>query len=317
MTWNIKEVDRVEILTLQDNYFDALSGDSNAIVSRALPIKDMEVKNTILAEHGFSALVTVYAGGRSRSLLFDFGFSEFGAAFNADTLDVDLTPVEALVLSHGHLDHAGGLNKLVEMTGRADLPLYVHPAAFRNPRYIKLSEDLKFNFPAFTREKADDAGVKLTVTEDPVLLLDDTVLFLGDIPRRTDFEKGAPNFFYRENDEEQWDPIDDDTGIAMRVKGQGLVVLSGCAHAGIINTVEHAKDLTGENNVYAVMGGFHLTGPAMAPLIEPTLAGLKEIAPRYIVPTHCTGRAAVQAIELAFPDGFLLNMAGTKMTFAA
>jgi 7,8-dihydropterin-6-yl-methyl-4-(beta-D-ribofuranosyl)aminobenzene 5'-phosphate synthase len=95
------------------------------------------------------------------------------------------------------------------------------------------------------------------------------------------------------------------------------VVLSGCAHAGIINTVDHAKNLTGESNVYAVMGGFHLTGPAMAPLIEPTLAGLKEIGPRYIVPTHCTGRDATMAIEKAFPDGFLLNMAGTKMSFAA
>ena len=317
MTWDIKEVDRVEILTLQDNYFDALSGDSNAVVGRALPIKDMEVKNTILAEHGFSAVVTVYTGDQPRSLLFDFGFSEFGAAFNADSLDVDLTPVETLVLSHGHLDHVGGMKKLVEMTGKTDLPLIVHPAAFRNPRYIKLSEEVQFNFPAFTKEKADEAKVKLTMTQNPVKLLDDTVLFLGEIPRQTDFEKGAPNFFYRENDEEKLDPIDDDTGIVVKVKGQGLVVLSGCAHAGIINTVAHAKNLTGENRVYSIMGGFHLTGPAMAPLIEPTLAGLKEIAPQYIVPTHCTGRDATMAIEKAFPDGFLLNMAGTKMTFAA
>ena len=108
-TLPIKAVDRVEILTLQDNTIDLVQQDNNAMVQRAMPLVGMEVKNSILAEHGFSSLITVTDGNRSRCMLFDFGFSEQGAAQNADALGADLTAVEAMALSHGHLDHVGGI----------------------------------------------------------------------------------------------------------------------------------------------------------------------------------------------------------------
>ena len=317
MKMDIQEVDRVEILTLQDNYFDALIGDSNAVVQRALPIKDMAIKNTILAEHGFSSVVTVTRGDVSQSLIFDFGFSEFGAAFNAEALDADLTQVDALALSHGHLDHVGGLKKLVEKTGKTNLPLAAHPTAFREERYLKLSDEIKFSFPSPSRAQVTAAGVNLVETKEPCFLLGEQILFLGEIPRRTDFEKGAPNFFYSQDGVEHWDPIEDDTALVMNVRGRGLVILSGCAHSGIINTVNYARELTGRDLIQAVMGGFHLTGPALAPLIEPTVSGLKEINPRYVIPTHCTGRTAAMRIEQEFPEGFLLNMAGTRLIFSA
>ena len=131
MTINLNAVDRLEILTLQDNYIDVAAMDSTEMVHRAMPLKDGQIKNSILAEHGFSALVSVSAGNVSRSVLFDFGFSEHGAAINADALNVDLSQVEALVLSHGHMDHFGGLLSLFEKVGNKKLDLFLHPTVFQ------------------------------------------------------------------------------------------------------------------------------------------------------------------------------------------
>jgi 7,8-dihydropterin-6-yl-methyl-4-(beta-D-ribofuranosyl)aminobenzene 5'-phosphate synthase len=317
MTLLLKEVDKVEILTLQDNYIDVAAMDSTEIVQRALPVKDMEVKNSILAEHGFSALVNLSTDDQSRSILFDFGFSEHGAAFNADALDLDLSSVEALVLSHGHMDHFGGLEQLVERTGKKGLELVLHPTAFRKNRYVKVSEDFRIGLPALTQEKIQNAGVCLVEAQEPRILLDGSLLFLGQIPKHTDFEKGMPRMHYKEGDEEKWDPIEEDSAIVANVREKGLVVLSGCAHSGIVNTVTYARELTGVEQIYVIMGGFHLTGADFEPIIEPTANALKEFNPQYIVPTHCTGRKAVMHIENEMPDKFLLNMSGTKMVFAA
>jgi 7,8-dihydropterin-6-yl-methyl-4-(beta-D-ribofuranosyl)aminobenzene 5'-phosphate synthase len=122
---------------------------------------------------------------------------------------------------------------------------------------------------------------------------------------------------YEEGGMEKFDPIEDDSAVVAHVKGKGLVVLSGCAHSGIVNTVAYARDVTGIEQVYAVMGGFHLTGADSEPIIGRTTEALKAIDPRYIVPTHCTGRKASMHIEREMPDRFLLNMSGTKMVFAA
>jgi 7,8-dihydropterin-6-yl-methyl-4-(beta-D-ribofuranosyl)aminobenzene 5'-phosphate synthase len=125
---SINEVDKVEILTLQDNYIEMTAMDNTAVVSRAMPLKAGEIRASILAEHGYCALVKTTTGGRTRTMLFDFGFSEDGAAFNAVTLGVDMKQVEAIALSHGHSDHTGGLEKLAILIGKQDLPLIVHPA---------------------------------------------------------------------------------------------------------------------------------------------------------------------------------------------
>jgi len=155
MTITLKDADKVEILTLQDNYIDVAAMDSSEMVQRAMPLKDGEIKNSILAEHGFSALVNVTTGSESRSILFDFGFSEHGAAYNADVLDADLSKVEALVLSHGHMDHVGGLLSLVERVGKKNLELILHPTAFRQLRYVKDSEDFKIKLPPLKKEMPD------------------------------------------------------------------------------------------------------------------------------------------------------------------
>lgn len=103
----------------------------------------------------------------------------------------------------------------------------------------------------------------------------------------------------------------------MNLGSKGLVVLSGCAHSGIINTAEYAREVTGINKVHVIMGGFHLTGPAFEPIIDDTVKSMKQIGPDYVIPTHCTGRKAILAIEKAMPSQFLANMSGTKLTFMA
>jgi 7,8-dihydropterin-6-yl-methyl-4-(beta-D-ribofuranosyl)aminobenzene 5'-phosphate synthase len=315
MTVKLNEVDKVEILTLQDNYIDVAAFDSTELVQRALSVKDMEIKNSILAEHGFSAVVTIYADDNSRSILFDFGFSEYGAAYNADALEVDLSTVEAMVLSHGHMDHFGGMEQLAERVGKPGIELVLHPTAFRTSRYVKVSDELKIKLPSLDRRKIENAGISIIESRKPRMLLDDSLLFLGEIPKHTDFEKGFPKMHYEEDKKEKWDPIEEDTAIVANIKGKGLVILSGCAHSGIINTVEYAREVTGVDLVFVVMGGFHLTGADFEPIIGPTIEALKALNPQYVVPTHCTGRKAVMHLESQMPDKFLLNMSGTKMIF--
>jgi 7,8-dihydropterin-6-yl-methyl-4-(beta-D-ribofuranosyl)aminobenzene 5'-phosphate synthase len=316
MSVSLKEVDKVEITTLQDNYIDLVSRDNTEVVFRAMPLKDMEVKNSVLAEHGFSSLVTLTAGDSAKSMIFDFGFSENGAAFNAEALSLDLSVVEAYALSHGHMDHFGGMVNLVKLAGKkADLVL--HPECFRKPRYVKVTEEFKVMMPSLTRDFIKQAGLNVVESTDPYPMLSDTLLFLGEIPKKTDFEKGMPNFYYEKDGVETHDDIIDDTAIVANLKGKGLVVLSGCAHSGIVNTVNHAKEVTGVDRVHAIMGGFHLTGPDMAPVVPPTIKGLKGFNPDYVIPTHCTGRDSIMKIEAEMPDRFIVNMAGTKLTFAA
>lgn len=314
----INEIDKLEILTLQDNYIEMTATDNSVIVTRAIPLKDGYFRQSVLAEHGFSAVVKTGINGKIKMLLFDFGFSEDGAAYNAGILEADLSSVEAVVLSHGHNDHTGGFEKLTEMLGRRNIPLVVHPMVFRDPRYLKVPvRDMKIFFSPLRREQIAAAGLKLIESASPVTLLDDTVLFLGEIPHKTDFEKGFPIAHYQEDGQEKWDPIEDDTSIVMHLKGKGLVVLSGCAHAGIVNTVNYARKVTGIDKVHAVMGGFHLSGILFEGIISRTVEEMKRINPDYIIPCHCTGRKAIMEFEKAMPDKFILNMSGTKMTFAS
>jgi 7,8-dihydropterin-6-yl-methyl-4-(beta-D-ribofuranosyl)aminobenzene 5'-phosphate synthase len=312
----LNPVEKIEILTLQDNYIEMTAMDNSAVIARAMPLKDGEIRASILAEHGFSALVKTTAGGTTHMLLFDFGFSENGAAQNAATLGVDMTKVEAVALSHGHSDHTGGMGKLTALIGKRDIPFVVHPAVFKSPRYLKLGEELKINFPKLTREMVKKAGLSVVESEKPYPLLNNTVLFLGEIPKQTDFEKGFPIAHCQIEGKEVWDAIEDDTSVVMNLQDKGLVILSGCAHAGIVNTVRYAMTVTGIDKIHVVMGGFHLSGPFFEPIIDLTTEEIKNIHPNFIIPTHCTGRKAIMAMEKQMPEQFILNMAGTKLTFA-
>jgi 7,8-dihydropterin-6-yl-methyl-4-(beta-D-ribofuranosyl)aminobenzene 5'-phosphate synthase len=307
--FKLNEVDKVEILTLEDNYIDIMLGDNSAMLTRGF--------GRILADHGFSALVKPTAKDKTRTMIFDFGLATDVAARNADTLNVDLTQVETAALSHGHMDHFGGLAEVATKIGKRGLEFAAHPVAFRTNRYLLPIPDFKVQLLALEKERVEEAGFRIVETKEPYSLLDGDVLFLGEIPRRTTFEKGLPFAFYEQNGKQIWDPTEDDTSLVMNIRGKGLVILSGCGHSGIINTVQYAKEVTGVDKVHVVMGGFHLTGPVFEPVIDDTVKSMKEIGPDYVIPTHCTGRKAALAFEKAMTGQFILNMSGTKLTFAA
>ena len=311
---NPNEVDRIEITTLEDNYIDVLAGGDSSITKRATGFRAGK-RMPVLAEHGFSAFIQLFEGNKTRTLQFDFGNSKDVAARNADALGVDLSLVEATALSHGHTDHQGGLGDVVAKIGKKDLEIVMHPVAFRQNRYRYINQGQKVPIPTLSRTEVEKAGLKITETREPYLMLGGDILFLGEIPRKTSFEKGMPNTYYEDNGKEIKDNIEDDTSIVMNLKGKGLIILSGCAHSGIVNTVEYAREVTGIKKVHVVMGGFHLTGPDFEPIIGNTVDYFKKLRPDYIVPTHCTGRKAIASFENTFPANFILNMSGTKLTF--
>lgn len=315
MSVKLNELDKVEIISLMDNYIDCMAMDNTNIVKRVGMVKDGVANNAIYAEHGFSAIVKTEANSQSRSMLFDFGFSAEGAASNAQKLGIDMSVIEEMALSHGHSDHIGSITALTKLIGKKEIRLVAHPRAFVSTRYVKVGKDFKIKFPLLSKEKLLAEGIKVEEAAEPVILSGGNVLFLSEIPRITDFEKGMPNSYYEENGVENIDTLPDDTSLVMNLKGKGLIILSGCAHAGIINTVYHARKVTGIDKVHAVMGGFHLSGPHFEPLIAKVIAVFKEINPHYIIPTHCTGRKAINAMEKEFPEKFLLNMSGTTLTF--
>jgi 7,8-dihydropterin-6-yl-methyl-4-(beta-D-ribofuranosyl)aminobenzene 5'-phosphate synthase len=310
----LKESDRVEILTIIDNYVDGLLENTD-VVTRPPHGKGGEIPtDALLAEHGLSLLVTVYQGERRRTILFDTGYNKIGVPHNLGQLEVDTEGIDAIVLSHGHMDHTGSLYKLFDRISKR-IPLVVHPDAFIAPRYFGLDDGRKLLFPQ-TLIKADleARNVELLAKKIPTLLADDRILVTGDVERVTKFEKGLPDALMERGGKLEKDPISDDQALVINLKGKGLVIIGGCSHAGIINTILYARKMTGMEQVYAVLGGFHLSGPSFEPIIEETINELKRIAPKVLVPMHCTGWKAIHRFSEEFPSSFILNSVGSLYT---
>jgi 7,8-dihydropterin-6-yl-methyl-4-(beta-D-ribofuranosyl)aminobenzene 5'-phosphate synthase len=312
----LKEVNRVEILTLMDNYVDVLLGSTD-VVTRPPLAKGLEIPtDNLLAEHGLSMLVMAYQGKEKHTVLFDTGYTSVGVPHNVEFLEVDLDEVEALVLSHAHMDHTGSLFTVLDRIDKS-IPLVVHPEAFVWPRYLGLEDGRKLRFPR-TLVKADleHRKVELVASKTPSLLAHDLVAVTGEVERVTEFEKGLPNALLERNGKPEKDPIADDQSLVLNLKGKGLVVISGCAHAGIINTIFHAQKITGIKEIHAVIGGFHLSGPFFEPIIEETIGELKQMEPAVLVPMHCTGWKAIERFSQEFPESFILNSVGSRFTLS-
>jgi 7,8-dihydropterin-6-yl-methyl-4-(beta-D-ribofuranosyl)aminobenzene 5'-phosphate synthase len=313
---SLKQVDRVEIITLIDNYVDVLLQSSEMVTRPPLSKEQQLPTDGLVAEHGLSQLVRVFADDAAHSVLFDTGYTKFGVPHNLEVMGIDLAGIEAIVMSHGHMDHTGSLYPILESLGRP-VPVVVHPEGFHTPRYFGLNDGRKLRFPVtLSKEDLVRFGGEVLESREPVLLADGNVLVTGEVERTTPFEKGLPNATLERNGKEEKDPIRDDQALVIHLKGKGLVIVSGCAHAGIVNTVLHAKKITGVNKVYAVIGGFHLSGPTFEPIIEQTVKALKEMNLKMIVPMHCTGWKAIQRFSEAFPDSFVLNSVGTTFSLS-
>jgi 7,8-dihydropterin-6-yl-methyl-4-(beta-D-ribofuranosyl)aminobenzene 5'-phosphate synthase len=317
-------VDRIEILTVVDNVFDALLPSTE--VAKRLSIAGSERQRTPMveapllesgcapdapvAEHGLSFLVSTTQGRRRRTLLFDTGSTVGGLVHNLRVLGVDAGEIEAIVMSHGHFDHTTGLNGLAKQS--RPLPqIVVHPD-FWLKRRLAIPGREPYELPTTSQEKVRAAGFEVVETRQPSSLLDGSLLTTGEIERSTDFEQGLGVQQAWRDGEWQPDPlIRDDQALLGHVRGKGLVVITGCGHAGVINTLRYARELSGIDRLYAVIGGFHLATPAFEPRIGPTVGALRELEPEVVAPTHCTGWRATHALAAAFPDAFVQGSVGT------
>ncbi len=313
----IKEADGVEILSLVDNSVDFLSVVNNPHVQsfrkwkRKRHGKEWSKTHMDLpvAEHGFSLLIRVFSGDQSDSVLFDTGGTRRGMVENAERMAVNLSEVESIVISHGHYDHFGGLAAAVRAINKTELPIIVHDNMFKTRGSTNAKGKVR-QYPDFPDEE-ELTPARLLSTRQPSLTADGMVCVTGEIPRRTSFETGYTQHKAFVKGTWKSDPlIMDERAVTINVKGKGLVVVSGCAHAGIINTVNYAQQIMGLKKVYAVLGGFHLAGKTFENRIQPTIRELQKINPELIVPSHCTGWKATCAMAKTFPEAFVWNSVG-------
>lgn len=322
----LEPVDEIVITTLVDNVYDALlTGDDRTTrapfgvgTARAPQFEGGSTKVGLMAEHGFSALVSVRRGTTTTTLLFDAGLSPDAMVTNADRLGVDLSAIQAVVLSHGHFDHAGGLDGLAGKRGARSLPLVVHPMIWTRRRVAIPGREAD-ELPTLSKRSLEGEGLAVIERRQPSLLVDGSVLITGEIDRTTDFEHGMPAS-HQAWTGTSWEPdplVIDDQALAVNLRGHGLVVLTGCAHAGAINIVRHAQRLTGVPTLHALLGGLHLSGPSFEPIISQTTGLLAGLAPKLVVAGHCTGWRAQQALATALPDAWVAGSSGSSFRLVA
>jgi len=321
----------VEVLVLVDNKTDSLSsipksshsqGFKNEIQTlRGQGMQELKGCSQCCALHGLSLLVTATFEGKRRTVLFDAGPVDFGMSYNGERLGAKFSEVDAVMLSHGHWDHAGGLTKALDLIvtakGASGVPCYLHPGMFRQ-RGITLPDSTVLPVEKVpSPEELRKHGASPIVTSEAKLLLDNSFYVSSEIERITEYEKGFPGHVRRSADNNSWEPdpfIMDERYLAVLVKNKGLVVFSACSHAGIINVMESATKELGQK-IHAVIGGFHLSGAANEAIIGRTVSGFKKFQPDLILPGHCTGWRAVQALCKEFGERVVPTAVGMTLRF--
>ena len=254
-----------------------------------------------VAEWGWS----IFIQANGLHILFDTG-GGFATTRNADKFGIDPKKIEKIILSHAHGDHTGGLHAVIK---RADNPEVVAHPAIWVPKYKK---DEKYNAPSykgipFAREELEKFAT-FRLSKEPVQISED-IMTTGEIPQTTDFETIESTFLVKNGTTFQQDDFPDDLALICNTE-KGLVIVLGCAHRGIINTIHHAQKITGEKTVHTVIGGTHLY-PKNEEHVERTVQALKEIGVQNIGVSHCTGFDAATRLKAAFGDQFFLNNAGS------
>jgi 7,8-dihydropterin-6-yl-methyl-4-(beta-D-ribofuranosyl)aminobenzene 5'-phosphate synthase len=301
-------VERLTLTIITDNYYDALRPDPPIGKRfRAFP------GASIHAEHGLSCHLETVLNGKSYSFMFDYGLDPPGIMNDIALLGIRVGSVAALGLSHGHFDHFGGLLAILERA-RPGTPLYVGEEAFAH-RYSRRpgSNDL-IDLGCLGKEAIERLNRAEIVEVREFIDVIPGCYLTGAIERVTDYEQGSLDLIIKRNDTFERDYFPGEQAVVCNVKGKGLVVLSGCAHAGIVNTVKHAQTISGIEKVHAVIGGFHLVNAAPE-IIESTVSDIKALAPDYVIPAHCTGFDAIVHMAHVLPGQLILNSAGTQYNF--
>jgi 7,8-dihydropterin-6-yl-methyl-4-(beta-D-ribofuranosyl)aminobenzene 5'-phosphate synthase len=282
------EIVNASITILVDNTIMELVPDSKLIKRLSKPFKNF------IAEHGFAALIEV----ENKMILLDTGATGTAVEHNLNLMDLTFDDIDFIFLSHGHNDHTGGLNKF---KGK----IIAHPDSFFK-RYLVPMEGISYEL---TSHQIDPEKHFLEFHKGPIKL-SKGVLTTGEIERNHLWEELSV-FRIKKHGKMLNDRIIDDQGVIINTT-KGLVIISGCSHAGIINTIEHAIKLTGIKDVYCVIGGFHLIGPGEAK-IERTIDWLKRLKVKHVVPLHCTGFEAIKRISIEMPEEFEYGTVGCRI----
>jgi 7,8-dihydropterin-6-yl-methyl-4-(beta-D-ribofuranosyl)aminobenzene 5'-phosphate synthase len=321
-------VDRLDVLVLVDNVTDFLSSTPTFVTRELLRLQRQGMRlmaggAICCATHGLSLVITAHGPQGARTMLFDGGPVDFALERNGVRLGVDFGAIEAVMLSHGHWDHAGGIPRALAMIGTANgglaVPLFLHPGMFHE-RGQRQSDGGVLPMEAIpTPRQWRDFGAEPVVADNPQTVLNDMFFISGEIPRVTSYEKGLVWQVRRVADDAPWesDPlVIDERFLAVHVRGKGLVVFSACSHAGIVNVLHHARASFPDVKLHAAMGGFHLSGPAEEAIIARTVTDLREFGLDIIAPAHCTGWRAVNTLEREFGEAIVAPCAvGKQFSF--
>lgn len=307
----LQPVDRIEVLVLIDNKTDSLSSvpAHTRLEWQNLMKAGMEQLSgscQCCANHGLALIVTAYRGSSKQSVLFDAGPVEFAVEYNASRLGARLGEIDAVVLSHGHWDHAGGLlmalDLIMKQNNHTRIPCYLHPGMFRK-RALPLPDGKLLPIREIPGpEDLSSHGGDPIITDKPVSLLDNMFYVSGEIPRITRYERGFPGHMCRNEDDSNWEPdplILDERFLAVHVEHKGIVVFSACSHAGIINVLHGTRETFPGTSIHAVLGGFHLSGTNEA-IIGDTVADFDQFDVDIIIPGHCTGWRAINALQRVY-----------------
>jgi len=261
----------------------------------------------VTGEWGYSLYIQV----GDRAVLFDTG-SSGTTAMNAVRMGVDLSKVDAIVLSHGHYDHTGGLLDVLAQI-RREVPIIAHPDVFGlKYSYNKKKDTYRFAGIPYRREQIESSGGRFELTAEPYRIMKDMVTS-GEEPQKTDYETIADNLCLKTENRYVPDPMADDLSIFLNTD-LGLVVILGCAHRGMINIIRHGMELMGTEELYMVLGGTHLV-TADSDRLDKTVRALRDMDPRWIGTSHCTGFEAAATLYNAFTDKFFVNSTGSVITF--
>jgi len=325
---SLRPVDNIEVRVLVDNVTDNLSSVPETVGHEIQTLSSLGMKAwsgdcMCCAHHGLSLVITAHIGSDSHSFLFDAGPEAYTIERNGEKLGIAFDEIKAAMLSHGHWDHGGGFLAALKLMQSGDgdrkVPFYMHPDMFCR-RGLKFPNGFVLpmrDVPTEAELTALGADVRCSTTAQTVL--DDCFFISGEIPRVTPFEAGLPNHVRQTSpDSEDWEPdpwIMDERYLAVNVKEKGVVLFSACSHAGVVNVLEDAKSQFDDVGLHCVMGGFHLSGAAVEPIIPNTVARMTDFDLDIIIPAHCTGFRAVTALVNEFGDKVVPSAVGRLYQF--